>query len=86
MPAPLITVLAITLLGVVYVTLPILAEHYRRYRYTKLLNCPNTGRMAEVSARAFRAAFSSLAGRPRLRVKDCTLWPRNKGCNEGCLR
>ena len=86
MSAPLMTLLAITVLGAIYVTLPIVIEYYRRYRYTKVLDCPNTGQMVEVSVRALRAAFRSLVGTPRLRVKNCTLWPRHKGCDEGCVR
>ena len=86
MPTPLITLLAITVLGLVYVTLPIVIDYYRRYRPTKVVTCPETGGLAEVETRAVQAAFHSLVATPQLRVKNCTLWPKKKGCAEACLR
>jgi hypothetical protein len=86
MPTPLITILAITLLGTIYVTLPIVVDYYRHYRLRKVVPCPEAKTLAEVETRAVRAAFASLIGTPRLRVKSCTLWPKKKGCAEACLR
>ncbi len=86
MKAPFITVMAIVLLGALYVTLPIVLDYFQRYRHKRVLRCPESGGLAEVDIHALRAAFSSLRGKPLLRVRNCTLWPRKKGCTEGCLR
>ncbi|HWP60233.1 MAG TPA: hypothetical protein VNL14_20230 [Candidatus Acidoferrales bacterium] len=85
MPTPFVTILAITLLGAIYVTLPIVIDFYRRYRPTRVVTCPETGGPAEIETLALRAAFQSLVGTPRLRVKNCTLWPKKKGCGQACL-
>lgn len=86
MSTPLITIIAITLLGLFYVTLPIVADAFLRYRKKRVLSCPETGGLAEVDIHAPRAAFTSLLGQPRLRVKNCILWPERKGCGESCLK
>lgn len=43
MDTPFITVIAITLLGTFYVTLPIVVDYFRCYRDKKVLRCPETG-------------------------------------------
>jgi len=86
MSTPLVTILAITLLGALYVTLPIVAYAFQYYRKKRVVRCPETGALAEVDIHAPRAAFTSLWGKPRLRAKDCIFWPKRKGCGEGCLK
>ncbi len=86
MNTPWMALAGIIALGVFYVTLPIVIDYFRRYRHKRVLKCPETGELAEVDIRAGQAAFLSLLGEPHLRVKNCTLWPKKKGCGEGCLR
>lgn len=86
MDTPLITIGAIITLGVLFVLLPLAVHTFQRYRSKKVVRCPETKGLAEVDIDAPRAAFSSAFGRPLLRVKNCTLWPKRKGCGEGCLR
>ena len=83
---PLMTVAAILALAAVFVLLPVIAHTFQRYRKKKVLKCPETGELAEVDIDASRAAFYSAFGEPLLRAKNCTLWPKRKGCSEDCLR
>ena len=86
MSAPWITAAAIISLGGLFVLLPVVLNTFQRYRYKRVVKCPETGGLAEVDVDAPRAAFSSAFGRPLLRIKNCTLWPKRKGCREGCLK
>jgi len=86
MNSPWMALAGIVALGLFYVTLPIFLDFFHRYRHKKVLKCPETGDWAEVDIDAPRAALSSLFGKPILRVRSCTLWPKRKGCAEGCIR
>lgn len=86
MNTPLITVAAIVVLASLYVLLPVVLHTFQRYRHKRVLQCPETKGMAEVDVDAERAAFSSAFGRPQLRVKDCSIWPKRRGCAQGCLK
>ena len=86
MSTPWITTAAIISLGGLFVLLPLMVHTFKRYRHKKVVKCPETGGLAEVDIDAPRAAISSLFSKPLLRVKNCTLWPKKKGCREGCLR
>lgn len=86
MNTPLITIAAIIALGGLFVVLPLFVHTFQRYRNKKVLKCPETGELAEVDINAPRAAISSLFSKPLLKVKNCTLWPKRKGCDEECLR
>ena len=86
MNTPLITVATIIALAVVFVLLPLVVHTFQRYRKKRILRCPESGGLAEVDIDAARAAFFSAFGKPLLRIKNCTLWPRRKGCGEGCLK
>lgn len=85
MNTPLFTVAVIISLAILYVLLPLVIHTFQRYRHKRVLRCPETKGMAEIEIDAPRAAFSSAFGEPRLRVKNCTLWPKRKGCAQGCL-
>lgn len=85
MNAPWITVSAIVGLAALYVFFPVIAHTFQRYGRKRVLRCPDATTLAEVNVDACRAAFSSALGRPLLRVRDCSLWPKRKGCRERCL-
>ena len=86
MNTPWITTAAIVSLGALFVLLPLAIHTFQRYRHKRVVKCPATGGLAEVDIDAPRAAFSSLWSKTLLRAKNCTLWPKRKGCGEGCLR
>ncbi len=86
MSAPWIVIAAIVAVAVCYVLLPVVADTFRRFRGKKSVTCPETGRQAEVGIDAGRAAWTSAFGRALLRVKNCSLWPERKGCEQDCVR
>ena len=86
MKTPLILAAAIIALGGLYVLLPLVIHTFQRYRNKRVMTCPETGSPAEINIDAQRAAFSSAFGRPLLKIKNCTLWPKKKGCDEDCIK
>jgi len=86
METPLIVIAAITVLGLLYVTLPIFMDYFRRYNRKRVVHCPEAGILTEIDIDARRAAFFSLFGKARLKVADCLLWPWKKNCNQRCLK
>lgn len=86
MSAPWIVLAAIVALAVAYVLLPVVAAVFLRFRGTRELACPETGATAKVGADARWAALTAAFRHPVLRVKNCSLWPGRRGCEENCLR
>lgn len=86
MSAPWNFLIAIAALAVGYVLLPVAATTFFDYRGKKSLRCPLTGEEAKVGIDARRAAFTSVLGKTRLRVQDCSLWPGKRHCAQDCLR
>jgi hypothetical protein len=58
---------------------------WRRWRGTRLITCPETRRPAAVEVDLSHAVLGSLAGRPDLRLRDCTRWPERRTCGQTCL-
>lgn len=86
MSQPWTILAAIVAIAVVYVLVPVFLHTFLRFRVPKRLPCPVTGGRADVRVDASRAAFTdALAGHPRLRVGNCSLWPAQRGCGQGCL-
>jgi len=58
---------------------------WRRWRGTRLVTCPETLRPAAVDMDLRHAVLGSMAGRPDLRLRDCSRWPERSGCGQVCL-
>jgi hypothetical protein len=86
MKTALITIAAVVALGGFYVLLPLVINTFQRYRNKRVMTCPETEGLAEVDIDSRRAALTSAIGRPILRIKNCTLWPKRKGCDEECIK
>ena len=86
MKTPLTLVVAIIALGLLYNVLPFTRDAYRRFSYRKIVTCPDTGGFAEVKLNALWAALTAIFGKPALRVRSCTLWPKKRGCAEACVK
>jgi hypothetical protein len=56
-----------------------------RYRGKMLFTCPETGEAACVKVAAASAARSSLTGRPKIHLSECSRWPERQGCGQECL-
>ncbi len=76
----------IVAVGILFVLLTVMASAFARYRAPRVLACPETGEQVRLGIDATRAALTSALGRPRLRVKWCTLWPVWYGCAQSCLQ
>jgi hypothetical protein len=86
MKTPLVILITATVvIGLFYVVLPFTHDVYRRFRYRKVVSCPETYRLAEVRLHAAWAALTAIFRKPVLRVKSCSLWPKKKGCAESCV-
>ena len=72
--------------GLYFVVRPAVLTTYRRYRGRRTIICPETDQIAEIEIKAARAGIMAALGKPSLRVKWCSLWPRRKGCAEECLQ
>jgi len=60
-------------------------QTYRTYREERTVNCPETHAPVSVRFNALRAAWSGLAGPPKLRLADCTRWPERADCGQECI-
>ncbi len=58
---------------------------WRRWRGTRLVTCPETGRPAAVDMDLRHAIGGAIVGRPDLRLRDCSRWPERSGCGQVCL-
>jgi hypothetical protein len=77
--------LGITVVLVVLSVLGIFAlEHYRRYRGTKWIHCPETGGWVNIRLDTGHAVCTSLLGSPQLRVTHCSRWPERHMCDQDC--
>ena len=85
MSTPLITIIAITLLGALYVTFPIVVDGFLRYRKKRVMQCPETKSLAEVDIDAPRAAVTSLLGKPQLTVKNSRCGLRKRAAAKAAL-
>ena len=56
-----------------------------RYRGTKLVTCPETGRPAIVEVDALHASMTSTVGFPDIRLESCSRWPLKQECGQECL-
>jgi Protein of unknown function (DUF1761) len=58
---------------------------FRTYGEGRTVNCPETRAPVSVRFNALRAAWSGLAGPPKLRLADCTRWPERADCGQECI-
>jgi len=56
-----------------------------RYRGTKIVTCPETGRPAVVEVDALHASMTSTVGLPDIRLENCWRWPLKGQCGQECL-
>lgn len=55
-----------------------------RYRYKKVVKCPETDQPAEILVDASPSS-SSRSGKKLLTIRACSLWPKRKGCTQNCI-
>src|SRR5215468_7956178 len=81
----LIVIAFAVLLAAVAIWLTDAARVLFRYRGKMLFTCPETGKAACVRAAAGDAARSSLTGRPKIHLSECSRWPERQNCGQECL-
>jgi hypothetical protein len=62
-----------------------LVKAYSRYRGTRIVTCPETGRPAIVEVDALHASLTSTVGPPDIRLENCWRWPLKQQCGQECL-
>lgn len=62
-----------------------LVRTYSRYRGTRIVTCPQTGRPAVVEIDALHASLTSTVGPPDIRLENCWRWPLKEQCGQECL-
>jgi hypothetical protein len=82
----MLTILGVITIGFLFVVVPVVMITFYRFRKGQIVNCPETHTPAEVQLDARRAAFTSAFHKPLLAVKQCSLWPKKKGCEEACVK
>ncbi len=55
------------------------------FRGSRSVNCPETRSPVVVRFAAWRAAFTSLSGKPKLRLANCSRWPVRADCGQDCI-
>jgi hypothetical protein len=56
----------------------------RRYRYKRIVKCPESGQPAEILVDA-SPGTTRKPKKKALSIRNCSLWPSKKGCTEGCV-
>lgn len=56
----------------------------RRYRFNKIVKCPETDQAAEVLVNAYPGTVSTVKKKPSS-IRNCSLWPSRRGCTRSCL-
>ena len=56
-----------------------------RYRGSRIVTCPETGKPAIVEVDSLHASFTSTVGLPHIRLEDCSRWPIKGQCGQECL-
>jgi hypothetical protein len=85
MQNPLLVILAVLLLGALYVVLPVVASAYGKYRGVKRPLCPETGEPADVTLNLRHAVATAAVGRADVKVMSCSRWPERHGCDQNCV-
>jgi hypothetical protein len=78
-------IVIVLLATVLYFSIRWLVSAYSRYRGTKIVTCPETGRPAVVEIDALHASMTSTVSLPDIRLKNCWRWPLNEQCAQECL-
>ena len=81
----LIAIALSILVAAVVVWLTDAARVFFRYRGKMLFTCPETGKAACGKVAAADAARSSLTGRPKIYLSECSRWPERRNCGQECL-
>lgn len=71
-------------LGVVVISVAV--RTYTRLRGPRIVSCPATGGQVAVEIDTRKAAMASISGDARLQLRNCSLWPERRDCEQMCCR
>ena len=75
----------VTLLAIVVAVYVVIAMRaYLRYRGTRVLTCPETGKPVAVTIDAGHAAATAVWEKPEMQVGTCSRWPERRDCSQAC--
>jgi len=77
---------ALVALGVLYLVLRPLLRVYLKFKGTRVVTCPETGKPVAVEVDAKHAAATTALGKESLRLTNCSRWPERRHCGQECLR
>jgi hypothetical protein len=84
MTDPWAVLAGLAVIAFAFVVVPVVGSVYTRLRAPRWLRCPEAQLPAAVAVDAGHAAWTEAFGRPRFRVRGCTLWPQRAGCAQRC--
>lgn len=85
MNAALYLLVALLAAAVVYLVGRTAVRTYLKYRGTRVITCPETGRAAAVEVDAATAAEKALLGGHDVHLRSCSRWPERQDCGQECL-
>jgi hypothetical protein len=77
---------AAILLGLLVAFGRVFVRAYVKFRGDRVITCPENQRPAGVNVDAGHVLFTTLTGKPDLRLKSCSRWPERQDCGQECLR
>ena len=77
----LFSTLARTALGKQYVFMPM----GKLFRSKKIVKCPESDQPAEIPVDSTPGPSSKPKKKP-FSIRNCSLWPKRKGCTQSCLK
>jgi len=78
-------IVAVLVGSALYVGIRSLFRAIQKYRGTRIVTCPETGRPTIVEIDAVHAALTSVAGTPDIRLEACSRWPIKENCGQECI-
>lgn len=78
-------ILAVATLWVAVLLVGPIFSAWRLWRGTRIVTCPENRQPAAVDVDLRFAIAGSIAGRPALRLRDCSRWPERRRCGQVCL-
>lgn len=85
MDTAVITLLAMALAAALVFGVRWLFGSVSKYRGSKIVTCPETGKPTAVEVDAVHAALTATVGPPDIRLNHCSRWPINEQCGQECL-
>jgi hypothetical protein len=59
---------------------------YHKFRGTRLVTCPETGKPAVVAVAAGSMGLQAILNDPCLHLSECSRWPMRQDCGQDCLK